>query len=404
MMHQYGGAADESNSYAPRSPSPPPWPGRPPVVLQVIPALETGGAERGCVDVALALADAGAIPLVASQGGGLVYELERTGIKHFNLPLATKNPLKIRRNAAALARIVEECRVDIVHARSRAPAWSAWSACQRTGARYMTTFHAPYNFTGRLKKWYNSIMARGERVIAISDFIRRHVEENYAVEPERIRLIHRCYDPSIFAPERVSAARMAQLAAKWRLPDDKPMVMLPGRLTRWKGQTVLVDALARMKRRDAHALLVGSDQGRRDFSQELADQVRRLGLEGRVHIVGHCADMAAAYMLSSVVVSASREPEAFGRVIVEAQAMGKPVAVSDCGAVAETVWAGRTGWVTPVNDADALAAALDAALNMSAEETETMGLQAQAFVAERFVKQRMCADTLAVYAELMADG
>lgn len=402
MTDQYGDSAGESNPYAPRLPPPPPWPGRPPTVLQVIPALETGGAERGCVDVALALADAGAVPLVASQGGGLVRELDRAGVRHITLPLASKNPLTIRRNAGILERIIVENRVDVVHARSRAPAWSAWLACGRTGARYMTTFHAPYNFSGGLKKWYNSVMARGERVVAISDFIRRHVEENYAVDPERIRLIHRCYDPQIFAPDRVSAARMAQLAAKWRLPDDKPIVMLPGRLTRWKGQTVLIEAMARMTRRDAYCVLVGSDQGRRGFSQELVAQARRLGLEGRVHLAGHCSDMAAAYMLASVVVSASRQPEAFGRVIAEAQAMGKPVIVSDVGAVAETVWNGRTGWVTPADDPDALAAALDAALNLSPEQSEVMGLQAQAFVAERFTKERMCADTLSVYAELTA--
>jgi glycosyltransferase involved in cell wall biosynthesis len=408
--HHYGETAGLSNPYAPRPygpciASPPPWPGgRAPVVLQVIPALETGGAERGCVDVALALAEAGATPLVASSGGGLVRELDRAFIKHVKLPLATKNPLKIHRNAGILAQIIKEYGVDIVHARSRAPAWSAQIACGRTGARYMTTFHAPYNFSWELKKRYNSVMARGERVIAISDFIRRHVEDNYAVEPERIRLIHRCYDPAVFSPDRVSAARMIQLATQWRLPDHKPVVMLPARLTRWKGQTVLIDALAKLKRRDVHCLLVGSDQGRTGFTQELQSRIHRLGLDGFVHITGHCSDMAAAYALSTVVVSASREPEAFGRVIVEAQAMGKPVIVSDTGAVKETVAAGETGWVVPVDDPDALAAALNQALDLTHEQLEIVGEHARAFVAQHFTKERMCADTLSVYAELMAEG
>lgn len=409
MGHQYGGAAAAGNpddgraaDYAPRCPAPPPWPGRPPVVLQVIPALETGGAERGCVDVALALAAAGATPLVASSGGGLARELDRAFIRHITLPLATKNPLKIRRNAGILARLIRELKVDIVHARSRAPAWSAHIACQLTGARFMTTFHAPYNFSNGLKKWYNSVMAQGERVIAISDFIRRHVEENYAVDPARIRLIHRCYDPAVFAPERVSAARMIQLATQWRLPDDKPVVMLPARLTRWKGQTVLIDALAKLNRPDVHCLLVGSDQGRHGFTHELETRIRRAGLQGQVHLTGHCSDMAAAYALSTVVVSASREPEAFGRVIVEAQAMGKPVIVSQVGAVQETVRPGETGWVVPPDDPDALAAALAEAFSLSPGQLDTIGERTRAFVAQHFTKERMCADTLAVYAELMA--
>lgn len=376
------------------------WSGKPPVVLQVIPALETGGAERGCVDVALALAESGATPLVASEGGGLTRELDRAFVKHFKLPLATKNPLKIRRNAKILAKIIRDFGVDIVHARSRAPAWSAWAACQETGARFMTTFHAPYNFSNNMKKWYNSVMARGERVIAVSDFVRRHVEENYGVGPDRLRLIHRCYDPAVFSPDRVSAARMIQLAAKWRLPDDKPVVLLPGRLTRWKGQTVLIDALARLNRRDVHCVLAGSDQGRRGFTQELETRIRRAGLDGLVHIAGHCADMAAAYALSTVVVSASREPEAFGRVIVEAQAMGKPVIVSDIGAVKETVLAGETGWVVPPDDPAALADALGHALSLTPAQQDAVGERTRAFVEAYFTKDRMCADTLAVYAEL----
>lgn len=375
--------------------------GRRPVVLQVLPALVTGGAERGCIDVALALAQAGALPLVASEGGPMAAELDRAGIRHITLPLASKNPLVIRRNARKLEAIIRENGVDIVHARSRAPAWSAWLACQKTGARYMTTFHAPYNYKNGLKRWYNSVMARGERIIAISGFIRRHILENYAVDPAVIRTIHRGIDPLSFAPERVSSARMVQLAQKWRLPDDKPVILLPGRLTRWKGQTVLIDALAKLGRKDVCALLVGSDQGRTGYRQELEEQVRRAGLEGVVKMTDHCNDMAAAYRLSTVVVSASQEPEAFGRVIVEAQAMGRPVIVSAIGAYQETVIPGETAWVVPPADPDALAKALDEALSLTTEQRDAIGARARAFVAERYTKQRMCADTLAVYAELL---
>lgn len=374
---------------------------RPPVILQVLPSLVTGGAERGCIDVALALAEAGATPLVASSGGAMVRELDRAGIAHVTLPLNSKNPLVVRRNARALETIIREFGVDIVHARSRAPAWSAWMAARRTGVHYMTTFHAPYNFSNALKRWYNSVMARGERVIAISGFIRDHILANYAVDPAAVRLVHRCYDPAVFAPERVTTARLIQLATQWRLPEDRPVILLPGRLTRWKGQTVMIDALAKLGRKDVVCLLVGSDQGRSGYRQELEARVRRAGLAGVVHMTDHCSDMAAAYMLSTVVVSASREPEAFGRVIVEAQAMGKPVIITSIGAWQETVLPGQTAWVVPPDDADALALALAEALSMSTEQRQAIGARAQAFVAERYTKQRMCADTLAVYSELL---
>lgn len=376
---------------------------RPPVVLQVVPALVTGGAERGCIDVALALKAAGATPLVASAGGPMVHELERAGITHITLPLTTKNPLKILRNARALAAVIRDHKVDIVHARSRAPAWSAHLACRRTGARYMTTFHAPYNFGSGIKRRYNAVMARGERIIAISGFIRDHILSSYGdiVDPARIRVIHRGIDTEVFAPERVTPARMAQLATQWRVPDDRPVILLPGRLTRWKGQVVMIDALAKLGRKDVRCLLVGSDQGRTGYRSELESRIRKAGLEGVVHMTDHCNDMAAAYRLSTVVVSASREPEAFGRVIVEAQAMGRPVIVTSIGAYQETVIPGETAWVVPPDDPDSLAQALAQALDMPVEQRDAIGAHARAFVASRYTKTRMCADTLAVYDELL---
>lgn len=374
---------------------------RPPVVLQVLPNLMTGGAERGCIDVAIALAESGATPIVASAGGQMVRELDRAGIPHITLPLDSKNPWRIRRNIREIVKIIDDFGVDIVHARSRAPAWSAYFACVGTGARFMTTFHAPYNFKSRLKRWYNSVMARGERVIAISSFIRDHILENYRIDPARIRLIHRGIDTHIFAPEMVNSARLIQLAEQWRLPDDRPIILLPGRLTRWKGQTVLIDALAKLGRKDICALLVGSDQGRTGFRKELEEQIRRLGLEGVVRMTDHCNDMAVAYRLATVVVSPAIEPEAFGRVIVEAQAMGKPVIISASGACRETVLEGETGWVVPPGDSDALASALEAALSMTQEQMDAVAERAIDFVNERYTKERMCSQTLDVYAELL---
>jgi glycosyltransferase involved in cell wall biosynthesis len=374
-----------------------------PVVLQVLPALVTGGAERGAIDVAAALHQAGGTPLVASAGGPMARELERWRIPHFTLPLDSKNPLVMRRNVDRLSRIIREHDVDIVHARSRAPAWSALGAARRTGVPFMTTFHAPYNFNGKLKRFYNSVMAKGDRVIAISEFIRNHIITNYEIDPARIRVIHRGIDINNFSPDRVSPERVIQLAKAWRLPDDHQVIMLPGRLTRWKGQTVLIDALAKLDRRDVLCLMVGSDQGRTGYRQELEEQTKRLGLESVVRLVDHCNDMPAAYMLADVVVSASSDPEAFGRVIVEAQAMGRPVIVTNHGAVRETVIAGETAWAVPPNDADALAEALADALGLDADQRAILGERAMNYVNARFTRDRMCSDTLAVYNELLAE-
>lgn len=373
----------------------------PPVILQVLPNLVTGGAERGCVDMAIAIQEAGGIPLVASEGGPMVRELDRAGIRHVTLPLTTKNPWKIRKNADSLERIIAQFGVDIVHARSRAPAWSAYFAAKRAGVPFMTTFHAPYNFSNRLKRLYNSVMVRGERVIAISEFIRDHIISNYQVDPSKIRLIHRGIDIDAFDPEKISTARLVRFIKNWNLPEDRPIVLLPARLTRWKGQLVMIDALAKLGREDLVCLLVGSDQGRTGYREELEREIREHGLQGVVRLTDHCAEMPVAYRLATVVVSPAIEPEAFGRVIVEAQAMGKPVIISAAGACRETVLEGETGWVVPPGDADALADALDQALSLTPERLEEVGQRARAFVESRFTKTRMCEATLGVYAELL---
>jgi glycosyltransferase involved in cell wall biosynthesis len=387
---------DEITSPVPEAPA-----GRRPVILQVLPSLVTGGAERGTIDIAAALSRAGATALVASSGGPMARELERWQARHLTLPLASKNPVVMARNVLRLERVIRDYGVDIVHARSRAPAWSALAAARRCGIPFMTTFHAPYNFKSVPKRLYNSVMARGDRVIAISGFIRHHILQNYSTDPDRIRVIHRGIDLDAFNPDNVNRPRLIDLARAWRLPDDRRTIMLPGRLTRWKGQAVLIDAVARLNRRDVLCLLVGSDQGRSGYRRELEARVAALGLEGMVQLVDHCADMPAAYMLADVVVSASSDPEAFGRVIVEAQAMGRPVVVTDHGAVAETIDPGRTAWTVPPGDPEALAAALDEALSLDTEQRARLGENAIAFVASRFSRERMAEETLAVYGELL---
>ncbi|HXQ67274.1 MAG TPA: glycosyltransferase, partial [Alphaproteobacteria bacterium] len=281
--------------------------GRRPVVLQVLPALGQGGAERGCVDVAVALAAAGGMALVASRGGALERELARAGAVHITLPLDSKNPLVMRANVGRLVSLIERYDVDIVHARSRAPAWSAFAAARRTGRAFLTTFHGTYNERGYLKRLYNSVMVKGDLVIAISHHIAELIIARYKIDPARVRLIPRGIDLDFFDPTNVSPPRLVQLMQAWRLVDGMPVVMLPGRLTRWKGQSVLIEALARLGRKDIRCVLVGSDQGRGGYRHELEELITARGLGGVVHIVDHVRDMPAAYMLADVVVSASTD-------------------------------------------------------------------------------------------------
>ena len=375
---------------------------RPPVVLQVLPSLVTGGVERGTIDVATALTEAGCTAIVASNGGHMVRELDRIGVKHITLPLHSKKPWVIRANIAKLETIIREYGVDIVHARSRAPAWSALKACERTGAHFVTTFHGTYNMGWMgLKQRYNAVMTRGERVIAISHFISDHIQANYGIDPRKIRVVHRGVDLTKFDPHKVSQERIIQLALRWRLPDGYPVIMLPGRLTRWKGQAVLIEALAALGRRDVRCLLVGSDLGRTDYTDELKSLVERRGLTDIVHIVGDCQDMPAAYMLTDVVVSASTDPEAFGRVIVEAQAMGRPVIATSNGAGRENVLDGETGLLVPPTDPQALAEALNQVLALNPAQRELLADRSISFVKKNFSRELMCERTLDVYREVL---
>ena len=323
--------------------------GRPPAVLQIVPRLVSGGAERGTVELAEALVAAGWASYVASGGGPLERDIVRSGAIHLTLPLASKNPLLMRRNATVLARLIRRLGIDIVHARSRAPAWSAWSAASATGRHFVTTFHNAYDAGVSLKRRYNSVMARGERVIAISQFVADHAARVYGIGPDRLRTISRGVDLDIFDPSRVGAERIVGLARRWRLPDGAPIVMLPARLTRWKGGLDLIAAIAVLGRRDICCLLVGSEQ-RRGYRRELETAIERNGLTGLFRIVEDCRDMPAAYMLADVVVSASSDPEGFGRTIIEAQAMGRPVVATAHGGSCETIEPGITGWLVPPRD------------------------------------------------------
>jgi glycosyltransferase involved in cell wall biosynthesis len=375
-----------------------------PVVLQVVPSLVTGGAERGTIEIAAAIVADGGTAIVASEGGTMENDLRRAGALHLKLPAASKNPIVMYRNIARLEQIIAAYKVDIVHVRSRAPAWSARTAAQRAGCHFITTFHAPYNFSNALKKRYNQIMTEGERVIAISEFIADHVRENYNVERTRLRVIRRGIDIARFDPDRVSAERMIQLSTRWRLPDGVPLILMPGRLTRWKGQTVLLEALSQLKDIDYRCVMVGSDQGRTAYRRELEALIARCGLGSRASIMDECNDMPAAYMLSDVVVSPSTDPEGFGRTVGEAQAMGRPVVASDHGGAREQIIAERTGFLFPSGDAAALAAGLRKALSLAPDVRARLHDEAIARVRGEFSKDLMCARTLAIYREVLRAG
>ncbi|MBB5689982.1 glycosyltransferase involved in cell wall biosynthesis [Roseomonas alkaliterrae] len=371
-----------------------------PAILQVLPALVSGGVERGTLEIAEAIVAAGFRALVASAGGPLVEPLEALGARHVRLPLAERSPLALWRNARALERMVREEGVTILHARSRAPAWSALLAARRTGARFVTTYHGTYNEGFPGKRLYNSVMARGDRVIAISRFIAALVAERHGVGEDRLRVIPRGVDERAFDPAAVAPERVAALRAAWAVPEGRPVVMLPGRVTRWKGQGVLVEAMARLPG-DALALLVGDAEARPAFRDELVARIAALGLGGRVRLVGHARDMPAALLLADVVVHASTDAEAFGRTVIEAQAMGRCVIASDLGGPTETVQDGVTGWRVPPGDAAALAAAIGRVLAMPAAERAAAGARARAAVLAGYTTARMQAATLAVYRELL---
>ncbi|MBT3372874.1 MAG: glycosyltransferase family 4 protein [Rhodospirillaceae bacterium] len=371
-----------------------------PLVLQVLPAMDMGGVERGTVQTAAALTAAGWRAMVASSGGPMVHELSRAGAKHIEMPLAAKRPFRMLRNADALADLINREGVDLVHARSRAPAWSALSAARRTDKPFVTTFHNAYGHNW-LKHHYNKVMAKGDKVIAISDFVAQHVRETYGVDDDRLVTIHRGINADIFDPANVSAERMIQLSKPWRLPDDRPVIMLPGRLTRWKGHSVLIEALAILGRKDICCVLVGGDQGRTAYRQKLEEQARRRGLDQVLRVVEHCSDMAAAYMLADVVVSASTHPEGFGRVAVEAQAMGRPVIATDHGGSRETIWHDESGWLVPPNEPEAMAAALERALSLNQAEREAMAANGRDNVEQNFTVTLMCQRILAVYQSLL---
>lgn len=374
-----------------------------PIVLQVLPELETGGVETGTIEVATALKAAGIKNFVASQGGRMVYELEKNKIGHLTLPLKSKNIFTMLSNANKLAQYIKANNINIVHARSRAPAWSAYWAAKKAGAHFVTTFHGTYGLGPLgIKKLYNRVMTYGERVIAISNHIKNHILKNYPkTEESKIRLIHRCADIEKFSPSAVTQARMINKIKEHNIADDRPVLLLPGRVTRWKGQHLLIEALHLMKNQNYYCIIAGDAQGRQKYLDYLKKLARKYKLDDRIGFFGRYQDVPALMMVSTVVLSTAIEPEAFGRISIEGQAMGKIVVASNIGGSLDTIQDGITGKLFESNNPQSLADALDWALSLNKAETKKISDSAIKNVREHFTKQIMCDKTIEVYREVV---
>jgi len=366
----------------------------------MLPELNAGGVERGTLELAAYLSALGHQSTVISGGGRMVPELEANGSRHITWPVGRKSPLVLKYFLPLRRFLIHEA-VDILHVRSRVPAWIAFwvwkSLPESVRPRFVTTFHGYYSINA-----YSAIMTKGERIIAISKGILSHMVDHYGVEAERIELIYRGVDEKIFDPSIVSSVRMNHLRKLWKIENALlPIIVLPGRLSPWKGQDCFIQSLSRITDLQWTALCIGDKEENPFRFQELQQMVSRLGLEKRIRFVGHCEDMPAAMMLSDVVVSASSsEPEAFGRTVVEAQAMGKPVVATAHGGSLETVLDGKTGWLVPPQDTDSLSHALANAI-LNKNLCREFGREGRKWVMDNFTVRRMCEKTLNVYEQLL---
>jgi glycosyltransferase involved in cell wall biosynthesis len=381
-----------------------------PVVLQVIPEMGPGGAEQGCFDVAVGLTKIGATPIILCQApvagtSSRIPDLQRAGVQVLHLPVKSKNPFTLYTNIKKIEKIIKDHKVDLLHVRSRAPAWSCLAACRNLNIPFVTTCHAPYKITSALKKKYNSIMSKGERVIAISDYVADYLRDEYAVGADRLRVIPRGVDVQKFHPAIIKPERMIKLAKSWRIPEDALVLLMPGRLTRWKGQIMMIEAMEKLNRQDVICVMVGSDQGRSEYRRELEQMIQTKNLGGHIRLVDHCEDMPAAYMLAHCVLSTSLEPEGFGRIAIEAQAMGRPIIATDHGGSRETILHQETGFLVGLGDnlATDLATTINHVLALPEEEKNALSLKAYEHIHAHFTKDLMVQRTLDVYAECLED-
>ena len=373
-------------------------------ILQVLPHLNSGGLVSGAIEISNALQQSGHLSFVASHGGRREREISRVGGKVLLLPLDSKNPFTIFRNIYRLSKIIKDNKINIIHARSRAPAWSAYFAAKKMGIPFITTFHGTYSMKGKIKKIYNSVMTKGDKVIAISNFIKDHILQNYKTSTEKVVTIHRGINIDTFNHLKVSNERLISFCKKFNIPEDNFVILLPGRITRWKGHKNLIDAFAMLGREDIICLFVGDIQGRKKYFNELVTYIDKLGLTNNFRIIENQIDMAAIYKLADVVVSASIEPEAFGRVVAEAQAMGRPTIGVNHGGGPEIIIKDVTGWLYQPNDAIDLSDKLRKALELDNLERKKMASKAIERTVLNFNNDFMCLKTLKVYSDLITSN
>ena len=381
-----------------------------PTILQVIPELETGGAELSTLEIAEAITAAGGVALVVSEGGRLEGRLKNSGAELIHLKAGSKNPATMVYNASRIASVIKSRGVSLVHARSRAPAWSALWAARRMKTPFVTTYHGAYNEKSVAKSFYNSVMARGDVVIANSRYTADLIASRYSTPRQRMKVIYRGVPLEVFDPARVGPERIEALRKRWQVSANQRVILHPARLTRWKGQVEVLEAASQVHKEfpDLVFVFVGDAQGRDGYVEQLRTIMRDASIEDRVRIAGHCDDMPAAYAAAHVTIVASVEPEAFGRAAAEAQAMQCPVISTNIGAppetvlVAERVGAGKeTGWLVPPKDAFTLANALREALRLGDDARAALGQRARQHIINSFSTRQMQHETLKVYDGLL---
>ena len=377
-------------------------------VLQVIPKLGYGGAETGCYDIAHYLAEKECGSYIATSGGELLKFVKKNRVGIFKIPVHSKNPILIFLNAIFLSFFILTKKINIVHARSRAPAWSCYLACLLTNRAFVTTFHGTYNFNNKLKKFYNSVMLRSNLTIAGSNFIFSHINENYNEylnKKKKLRVIFRGINIDYFSQKNISVLKQEKLKMEWGLEQNKFTILMPGRLTSWKGQEKLIESLNILIEdyniTNFQTILLGSDQGRKVYTKKLHSLVERYSLTKKVKFIENCKEMPLAYSLADVVVSASIEPEAFGRVAVESQAMGKPIIASNLGGSKETVLNKKTGFLYKHDDPRELAKNLNTVIQLNQEELKFMGNEGRKNITRKFDVEVMCDSNLREYKKLL---
>ena len=377
-------------------------------VLQVIPKLGYGGAETGCYDIAHYLPENGCKSFIVTSGGELLKFVDKNKVKVFRLPVQSKNPILILINAIILTFIILFNNISIVHARSRAPAWSCLIASKITSRKFVTTFHGTYNFKSSLKKLYNSVMVRSDLIIAGSNFIFSHIKENYSNylnQKKKLLVVFRGINVDYFDPTTKLETEEKKLLKQWEIEKDKKIILLPGRLTTWKGQEVFIEAInlvnIELGYEAFYAVILGSDQGRDLYKKKLIRLSEQYRLTKQLRFIDHCKDMALAYKVSDIIVSASIEPEAFGRVSVEAQSMEKPIIASNIGGSNETVIDEKTGYLFKAGDAKSLSQKILKTLAIDETQLKLIGVEGRKNIVQKFNVEKMCFSTYSEYKRLI---